>query len=53
MQNLCGWAGKHMQIEVNQEVTLGTERKLEYVKKFCYLGDMFGASRGADEASRE
>ena len=35
-----------------QEVVLEDGSSLECVKKFCYLGDMLGAARGCEKASR-
>ena len=39
-------------VEVLREVSLGMDKKLESIEKFCYLGDMIGAGGGAEEASR-
>src|SRR5260221_512039 len=35
-----------------KELLLGEEGKLEYVDRFCYLGDMVGNGGGAEESSR-
>jgi hypothetical protein len=38
--------------EEKSEMVIENVGNLEYVNKFCYLGDMIGAGGGADEASR-
>ena len=38
--------------EAVEEISLGSDQKLECVDKFCYLGDMIGAGGGAEESSR-
>ena len=40
------------QPEVLKEISLGLDKSLECVGKFCYLGDTIGAGGGAGEASR-
>ena len=44
--------GNPPESEVLKEIEIGTDKKLECVEKFCYLGDMIGAGGGAEEASR-
>jgi hypothetical protein len=45
-------AGKQAQSATLEEISLGTDGKLECVDKFRYLGDTIGAGGGAEEASR-
>jgi len=33
-----------------REIIISSLDKFEYVDKFCYLGDLFGAEGGAEEA---
>jgi len=35
-----------------KEIMISLLDKLEYVDKFCYLGDLIGAGGGVEEASR-
>ena len=38
--------------EAKKEVEIKSGEKIEYVSKFCYLGDTIGSAGGAEEASR-